>query len=60
MQRAQDYLAAEGFVQSTVIGKIVAGESGEVAVCDEGGKELPIPHRGYDHFGNAGVPPPAH
>ncbi len=36
--------------EAAVIGAVVDGPAGHVSVVDRQGKELPLPHRGWDHF----------
>ena len=56
MQRTQDHLSAKTLEQATVIGTIVAGQSGVVTVRDERGNVVPINRQGFDHFGADGIP----
>ena len=60
MRRARDFLAAEGLVQSTIIGRIQPGNSGDVIVRDERGAEVPLPRKGFDHFGGGEALIPGH
>lgn len=39
---------------AAVVGEIVEGEPGQVAVLDAQGKEIPVASRGWDHFDPAG------
>ena len=36
--------------EATVIGSVVEGPVGQVSVVDQQGKELPLSHRGWNHF----------
>lgn len=60
MRRARDYLATEGLVQSTIIGKIQPGNSGEVIVRGSGGAAVPLSRKGFDHFGGGEALIPGH
>jgi thiamine-monophosphate kinase len=37
-------------VPLTAIGRILEGESGNIRLIDPGGRTVPPPHGGYDHF----------
>ena len=36
--------------EAAVIGAVVEGPAGHVSVVDRHGRDLPLPHRGWDHF----------
>lgn len=57
MRRAQSLLNANALEQATVIGTIVAGQSGAVAVLDERGEIVPFSQKGFDHFSAVGNSP---
>lgn len=57
MQRAQGLLKANGLEQSTVIGTIVAGQSGDITVRDKRGDAVPVSRKGFDHFNAVGIDP---
>lgn len=54
MRQAQGCLKNKALEQSTVIGTVVAGQSGDVTVRDERGDVVPISRKGFDHFGADG------
>ena len=54
IERAQAELAARGCVPATVIGEVVEGPKGQVAVIGPDGQETSIGAGGWDHFAATG------